>query len=172
MPFSDLKFISFNAPGSTPYEDFLVFEEMYGIFVPYDLKNLFVRMNKCYLKYPLVECVGMGGEVMPEGWHGLTKDGMPYLLDLYGDSIGDNVLPICDDPGGNLFVLAMRGTHQCGVYYVDVHDFEELDHDFDDGGQIPTTFRGRLRFASHWIASDLNDLADKILAYTLKNAPN
>ncbi len=130
-------------------DDFEKFQDHYKIHVPDDLKELFVKMNSCILDYPIVKCESIGGGVvMPEHWVGIAQNGMGAMLDLYGNTIGDNALPFCRDPGGNPFTIVMDGTEQQGVYYVD------LDDRYPDG-EI-------MRYRSHWLAHNLQEFADKI----------
>ena len=148
MSLLDLKFIDLHGPSIT-FEHFREFESFYGIFVPDELKELFIRTNHCILEYPIIECNGIDGGVMPEGWKGISAQGMNYKLDFFGASLGDKVLPFCSDPGGNIFTLQIDGTRQVGVYYVN------LDEPFVEFGSR--------RYKSYWLAENLEDFVSRIV---------
>jgi hypothetical protein len=133
-------------------EDLLKFERDYQVFVPQELKELFLEMNHCILDYPVIDCEGIAGGVMPEGWNALAKHGMSDTLDLFGESLGKSVVPFCHDPGGNIFIVSMDGTHQNGVYYVN------LDEPYLEG-----TNR---RYTCYWLANNLAEFASKIRPLT------
>ncbi len=60
-------------------KDFEKFESDYKIYVPDDLKELFLKTNDCFLEYPIVKCSGInGGEVMPSRWVGIAPNGINY----------------------------------------------------------------------------------------------
>lgn len=147
MSLLTLKFIDLQEPPIT-LEHLDQFESSYDIFVPEELKQLFLRMNRCMLEYPIIECDQIDGGLMPETWAGVAQNGMNYLLDFFGASLGDNVLPFCRDPGGNIFTVKMNGRHQGGIYYVNLDE--------------PNTEFGSRQYQSYWLANDLDDFASRI----------
>jgi hypothetical protein len=147
MSLENLNFIDLNGPKITAH-DLAQFERDYGVHVPAELKALFLRINNCMLEYPIVACAGIEGGVMPEGWVGIASNGMNHLLDLFGTSLGEHVLPFCRDPGGSIFMVAMDGERQVGVYFV------ATDEPYMDGDVK--------RYQTYWLADNLTDFAAKI----------
>jgi hypothetical protein len=144
-------FIDLNKP-KIGISELLKFEDNYKVFVPEELKELFLEMNHCILEYPIVDCEGIDGGVMPEGWLCIGENGMNGMLDLFGESLGKNVIPFCTDPGSNIFIVAMDGTRQTGVYYVNL-DEPYMDEELR-------------RYKSYWLANNLADFAAKIKPFT------
>jgi hypothetical protein len=156
MSLETLHFFDLNGPKITAH-DLAQFERDYGVHVPAELKTLFLRMNDCLLEnpiedstleYSIVACAGIEGGVMPERWVGIASNGMNHLLDLFGTSLGEHVLPFCRDPGGSIFMVAMDGERQVGVYFV------ATDEPYMDGDVK--------RYQTYWLADNLTDFAAKI----------
>lgn len=101
------------------------FESKYKIMIPSDLKTLYLKYSNSLLDYPVVHCDGIDGGVMPERWTGIASNGINYIIDLYGPTIGDNVIPFAIDPGGNIFIVKMDGEDQSGVFYVNLDEVDE-----------------------------------------------
>lgn len=147
MSLEKLNFIDLNGPKITT-ADLERFEGVYRVHIPQELKALFLEKNDCMLEYPNVDCSGIDGGVMPERWVGISGNGMNYLLDLFGDSLGGNVVPFCRDPGGGIFALTMNDKNESGVYFINI------DEPYEEGGLR--------RYKSYHLADNLSDFVSKI----------
>ena len=79
-------------------------------------------------------------------------DDLQENLDDYEDRIPEGFLPIADDPGGNLFLLALDGEHEGRIFLWDHED--ELDDDGESKQDMSNMYE---------VATSIDDLLENKL---------
>lgn len=117
-----------NAPRPTA-EDVKDFETKIGLVLPEDYKKFLVEKNGGVPKKSKINTDLLGTKVVQQFYaikNPAKNYTLSYLLEIYSGRIPDRMLPIADDPAGNLYLCQLQPGDTCGKIYFWNHE-EEAD---------------------------------------------
>ena len=117
-----------NAPLPTA-EDVRGFETKLGVVLPDDYKTFLLQKNGGIPKKAKIKIDLLGVKVVQQ-FYALTSPAnsytLSYLLEVYSERIPNYMLPIADDPAGNLYLCRLQPGDAYGNIYFWDHE-EEAD---------------------------------------------
>ncbi|MFE8645563.1 SMI1/KNR4 family protein [Sphingomonas sp. NCPPB 2930] len=106
-----------------------VFEGFVGVGLPSVYRNYLLSENGGRPEKSRFDIPGQGDDVVNRFFSVVAKnksETLTYALSIYKDRIPAEMLPIGNDPGGNLILLALKGGKRGEVFFWD-HEKEADD---------------------------------------------
>jgi SMI1-KNR4 cell-wall len=106
-----------------------VFEDFIGTKLPLDYKNYLISLNGGRPEKATFDIPNQGNSAVNRFFSLVSKvksETLIFNIKIYKDRVPEEMLPIGNDPGGNLIVLSLKGRQRGGVFFWD-HDLEADD---------------------------------------------
>jgi hypothetical protein len=129
-------------------EDVRKFEEKVGFTIPSDYRNFLLEKNGGIPNKTIISVPNIGEKVV-QSFYALTNPvstfTLSHLAKVYKNRLPSGMLPIADDPAGNIFITELIAGKDFGKIYF-------LDHEQEADVERQPYFKN-----IHWITNNFND---------------
>lgn len=129
-----------------------VFESFIGVSLPKDYRGYIKTTNGGTPQKNSFNIPGQGDDVVNRFFSLVSKnksETLPYAIKLYKERIPGEMIPIGNDPGGNLILISTKGDQRSCIFFWD-HDTEADDE--------PQPFYGNITLVSKSFSSFIESL--------------
>lgn len=132
----------------------IVFENFLDVKLPLDYREYLKNINETRPIANAFDIPNQGYNVVNRFFSLIAKnknETLIYQLKQYKNRIPSEMLPIGNDPGGNLLLIALKGSSRGGVYF--------WDHNFEADGESQPFYKNIIALSPNF-STFLNSLYD------------